>query len=217
VLHLGLEERRKRERENHKNAIIRAARRLFFEKGFKSVTVESIAKKAELSKGAIYLHYNSKEEIYAQILISDIGKFHNRFSELLKKSSSASDALLGFADIYVDFSLNDSEVFRSLMNFMIHATEMHLPPNLYNESIKITNRTINIIDQIFEYGIERGEFSANINSRVNRNAVWGMLNGIISLYLFTSNEEKKAEIIRGTVREGIETFLRGLKVAQKAI
>jgi AcrR family transcriptional regulator len=48
---LGLEERRKRERENRKNAILKAARKLFFEKGFKPVTVESIAKKAELSKG----------------------------------------------------------------------------------------------------------------------------------------------------------------------
>ena len=58
---MGLEERRKRERENRKNVILKAARKLFLEKGFKTVTVESIARKAELSKGSIYLYYNSKK------------------------------------------------------------------------------------------------------------------------------------------------------------
>ena len=214
---MGLEERRKRERENRKNAITKAARKLFFEKGFKTVTVESIAKKAELSKGAIYLHYNSKEEIYAQILLSDIGKFHNTVSDVLQQSSDATDALFHFADIYVEFFLNERELFRNLMNFMIRADCMNLPDDLYKESIQTTNKTITIIDRIFEYGIARGEFPIDINSRMNRNAVWGMLNGIIALYLFTSNEEKRAEIIRSTVKEGIEIFLRGLKIPRKTL
>ncbi len=215
VLNVGLEERRKRERENRKNAIIRAARRLFFEKGFKSVTVESIAKRAELSKGAIYLHYKSKEEIYAHILLGDIGKFHERFADLIEESSSASEALMRFAEIYIDFFLHDSEVFRSLMNFMIHAAEMNLPADLYKESIKTTNKTINIIDSILEYGIKSGEFNPDIHFHAKRNAIWGMLNGIISLYIFTSNEEKRAELIRNTIKEGMDTFIRGLKVNQK--
>jgi len=68
---MGLEERRKREKEGRKNAILKAARKLSFEKGFKSITVASIAKKAELSKGAVYLYFNSKEEIYVEILLKD--------------------------------------------------------------------------------------------------------------------------------------------------
>ena len=213
---MGLEERRKRERENRKNAIIRAARRLFFEKGFKPVTVESIARKAELSKGAIYLHYNSKEEIYAQILLSDIGKFHSKVAGVFQKSSSAEEALFRFADIYVDFFLNERELFRNLMNFMLRADCMNLPADLYKESIKTTNKPINIIDQIFQHGMERGEFPTGINFHVKRNALWGMLNGIISLYLFTSKKDKRVEVIRDTVKEGVETFLQGLKAAPKA-
>jgi AcrR family transcriptional regulator len=41
---LAFEKRRSREKENRKSAILKAARKLFFEKGFKSVTVESIAR-----------------------------------------------------------------------------------------------------------------------------------------------------------------------------
>ena len=72
IADMGLEERRKREKEGRKKAILRAARKLFFEKGLQSITVENIAKEAELSKGAVYLYFKGKEEIYAQILLASV-------------------------------------------------------------------------------------------------------------------------------------------------
>ena len=212
---MGLEERRKRERENRKNAILKAARKLFFEKGFKPVTVESIARKAELSKGSIYLYYNSKEEIYTQILLNDIDKFHKSISDLLQNPSSASESLVKLANIYVDFFLNDRELFRILMTFMLHTSDMNLPEDLHDHIVKTTNKTIGIIEQVFKYGVERGEFPATLNLRQNRNAVWGMLNGIISLHLFTGAEDKRAEVIRDTVKAGLEILIRGLDISDQ--
>lgn len=212
---MGQEERRKREKDSRKSAILKAARKLFLDKGFKPVTVESIARKAELSKGSIYLYYNSKEEIYTQILLSDIDKFHERISDLLQKSSSASEALVRLADIYVNFFLNDRELFRILMTFMLHTSDMNMPQELNDRIVKTTNKTIGIIEQIFQYGVERGEFPATLNLRQNRNALWGMMNGIISLHLFTGIEEKRAEFIRGTIKAGLEIFIRGIDVSER--
>ncbi len=213
---MGLEERRKRERENRKTAILRAARRLFFEKGFKSVTVESIARKAELSKGSIYLYYKGKEEIYAHILLNDIDKFHDRISDLLINPISASEVLIRLSSIYVDFFLNDRELFRILVRFMLHTPDMNLPEDLNNHIIKTTNKTISVIEQVFIYGIEKGEFQATLNLRLNRNAIWGMLNGIISLHLFTGIEKNRADIIQNTVKAGLEIYIRGISTALQA-
>lgn len=208
---MGLEERRKREKKNRKNAILKAARRLFFENGFRPVTVESIAKKAELSKGSIYLYFKSKEEIYTNILLSDIDKFQENFKDLLHNSASASEAITKFAIIYVDLFLNDRELFRILMTFMLHTNVMNLPDDLNNHIIKSTNRNINTIEEIFSYGIERGEFPHTMNLRLSRNALWGLLNGIISLHLFTGTESKRAEVIHSTIKAGLEIYIRGLR------
>jgi AcrR family transcriptional regulator len=205
------ERRRKREKNVRKGIILKSARRLFFEKGFKSVTVESIAKKAELSKGAVYLHFKSKDEIYTQILLEDIDKFHKRVSGLFGNGSSASAILFRLSDIYVDFFLKDKELFRILMTFMLNANHRNLPEEVENHIIKTTNKTIDIIEKILQYGIETHEFPPTINLRQNRNAIWGLLNGIISLYLFTGSESKREDLVRSTVQTGLEIFIRGLK------
>jgi hypothetical protein len=44
-----------------------------------------------------------------------------------------------------------------------------------------------------------------------QNGIWGMLNGIISLYLFTGNPKKRAERIHSTVRDSLNIFIAGLK------
>jgi AcrR family transcriptional regulator len=204
------EKRREREKENRKSAILKAARKLFFEKGFKSVTVDSIARKAELSKGAVYLYFKSKDEIYSQILLNDIDKFHERVSGLLEGGGKASDMLIQLSSIYVDFFLKDRELFRILITFMLHANHSNLPDDLRNHIIKSTNKT-DVIEKIFRYGIDSGEFSPSINVRQIRNAFWGLLNGIISLYIFIGSESRKEELIMSTIKTSLDIFIKGLK------
>ena len=205
------EEKRKKEKENRKNTILRAARRLFFDRGFKSVTVDNIAAKSEVSKGSIYLCFESKEEIYAQILISDNIALYERIKNFSATEASASQLLMEFARIYVDYFLNDNELFRILMTFMLQTGQMNLTEKQNTELIRSTNENIKIISEIIQKGIDSGEFSPIGNIRQMQNAIWGMLNGVISLYVFTGNPAKRTERIHSTVRDSLNIFIAGLK------
>jgi AcrR family transcriptional regulator len=206
-----LEEKRKKSKENRKNTILTAARSLFFDQGFKAVTIDNIAAKAEVSKGSIYLCFESKEEIYAQILISDNIALYERIKNFSAKEATASELLLEFARIYVDYFLNDNELFRILMTFMMQTSQMNLVEKQKDELIRSTNQNIIIISEIIQKGIDSGEFSPISNVRQMQNGIWGMLNGIISLYLFTGNPKKRAERIHSTVRDSLNIFINGLK------
>jgi AcrR family transcriptional regulator len=212
---LGSERRREREKEQRRNAILRAARREFFEKGFRSVTVDTIARRAELSKGAIYLYFKSKEEIYAQILLRDIDKFHDRVETLLDTSKSASDNLRQFAEVYAAFFLSDRELFRIFMNFMLQHNPVNFTPKINDHIVKSTNQTVSIIEQILQMGMEREEFPGCLNVRVCRNSFWGLLNGIIALHLFAGREETREERVLVQLRGGIELFIGGLRSEKK--
>ena len=208
---LGSERRREREKEQRRNAILRSARKEFFEKGFRAVTVDSIARRAELSKGAIYLYFKSKEEIYAQILLRDIDKFHDRVESLLDTARSAADNLRNFAEVYAAFFISDRELFRIFMNFMIQHNPVNFTPNINDHIVRSTNQTVVVIEQILQMGIERGEFPRTLDIRVCRNALWGLLNGIIALHLFTGRENTREERVRNQVRGGLEVFIAGLR------
>ena len=213
---MGIEARRKRVKELRRQAILKAARKLFFDRGFKHVTVESIAKRADISKGAVYLHFESKEEIYTQILLNDVDRHHKIITGLFKSGRSASDNLLDLAQSYVDFFLNDRELFRILMNYMLHTDHMHLPQELDKQLVKAVNRNMDMVMEAFHEGIEAGEFPATMNLSHNRNAIWGLLNGIISLHLFTGPEERREARIRSTIHEGMGIYLKGLKAASQS-
>ncbi|KUG21421.1 transcriptional regulator, tetr family [hydrocarbon metagenome] len=208
---LILEEKRKKEKENRKNTILKAARKLFFERGFKSVTVDDIASKSEVSKGSIYLCFESKEEIYAQILIGDNLALYKRLQNFSTTEATASQLLLEYSRIYVNFFLDDTELFRILMTFMLQTGQMNLTEKQNAELILSTNQNSNIISEIIQKGLASGEFSPIDNIWRMQNAIWGMLNGIISLYLFTGNPIKRTERIHATVKQGVSVVINGLK------
>lgn len=53
-------------------AILSVSSKLFLEKGFDRISVQDIANKANISKGAIYHHFSSKEEIINAVLDSQV-------------------------------------------------------------------------------------------------------------------------------------------------
>jgi AcrR family transcriptional regulator len=209
---MGLQERREKEKNSRRIRILESARTLFFAEGFKNVTVDKIAKVSELGKGSIYLYFNSKEEIYAQILLNDIEKFNEQFSALFVQKKSAAALLTEFSCFYADFFLNDPELFRILMAYMLQPDQMNLSDELNPQIINSYARSIDTIGTILQMGMESKEFPPGINLKVSQYAIWGMLNGIISLHIFSGVENRRRNKIRSTIKSTLEIFIKGLKI-----
>lgn len=48
--------------------LIRAAEKLFRRKGYEGTSVDQIARAARLTKGAVYFHFGSKEELFIEVI-----------------------------------------------------------------------------------------------------------------------------------------------------
>jgi len=73
---LGNEEREQR--------ILDAAAELFVHYGYDKTTVSDIAREAGVSKGAIYLHFKSKDELFEGLLIRELMAYNKRWLELIE-------------------------------------------------------------------------------------------------------------------------------------
>ncbi|UZE95303.1 TetR/AcrR family transcriptional regulator [Alkalimarinus alittae] len=66
--------RKEREFARREQEILLAALSLFDNPSWEQVTVDQIAKKADIGKGTVYKHFSTKDEIYARIALD----FHDR-------------------------------------------------------------------------------------------------------------------------------------------
>lgn len=64
---MGVQERREREKKGIREEILAAARALFVQEGYENVSIRKIAERIEYSPGTIYLYFQDKADILAQI------------------------------------------------------------------------------------------------------------------------------------------------------
>ncbi|PIR17087.1 MAG: hypothetical protein COV48_08995 [Elusimicrobia bacterium CG11_big_fil_rev_8_21_14_0_20_64_6] len=75
---MAILERKEREFKRREEDILAAALSLFTRDDWQAVTIDQIAAKAEIGKGTVYLHFASKDEIYARLVIEFFGDMEAR-------------------------------------------------------------------------------------------------------------------------------------------
>jgi len=66
-----------------KEKIIKAAIRIFAQKGYDGATMDGIAQAARLTKPMIYYHFKNKKELYLYLIESQVERFYNRLQDIL--------------------------------------------------------------------------------------------------------------------------------------
>lgn len=83
------QDRKRQERQARRRRIQDAARPVFIERGFSRASIEQIAKQAQLSVGAIYLYFQSKEDLYVSILETSLVELDTHLAEVRKGDAKA--------------------------------------------------------------------------------------------------------------------------------
>ena len=104
--------RKEREKAEHRRAILEAAEVVFAQKGFHSATVHEIAERAEFSVGYLYNMFQSKTDIFTELVdmraaeyIADVEKRLRRQEDPLAKVRTAISAKLDFFGRHEQFFL----------------------------------------------------------------------------------------------------------------
>ncbi|MFH1373009.1 MAG: TetR/AcrR family transcriptional regulator [bacterium] len=75
----GIKQSPKLPAETRRNQLLGAAQTLFIRNGYRATSIESIARRAGLTKGAFYYHFRSKEEILCRLLQRMADQFSTAF------------------------------------------------------------------------------------------------------------------------------------------
>lgn len=186
-----------------KENLLEAGLKLFHEKGFDNVTVESIAKACNVSKGAFYVHFNSKYDIFLE-RFKDIDDFYLSFVPSIPKEFSASEKILLFFEGQLTY-LRDvlgKELIRT-----VYSSALSLTMNENHYLASPDRNLYKIILAFVEEGVQAGEFKKDLTAEnISMLVARGMRGTIYDWIIFGDRLDPVEEI-----RMFISTLLNGLK------
>jgi AcrR family transcriptional regulator len=160
---MGIHERKEREKEQRRDDILEAAKKVFFEKGLSAATMDEIAEAVELSKGTLYLYFSSKEDLYLAVMMHGLRLLTEMFREVAEHPAPTLQKLVGFGDAYAKFSRDHNNYFR--MFLFLQTPQFHkqvsdaMTQSCHGENQKLWGHVISVI----QHGMNEGFIRPDLN------------------------------------------------------
>lgn len=155
-------DKRKVQGAETKRKLYEIAEKLFTEHDFATVNVEDITDAAGITKGAFYVHFESKDALIA-LLIADYAARadtdYKAFLDTLPSAMPASEVLLTLSEKIADTLLNTIGC-----ENMKKVYQILLAGSAGTEAVKGYNREIyTLFNSVLEKGIQSGEFKSSLS------------------------------------------------------
>lgn len=204
--------RREREKERRRLSILQAARTVFFERGFYRATVDEIARRAEISKGTVYLYFESKEAILAHLLLEGLRELVGELERAYAagESLSAEERLRRLGWAYFRFFQREPVYYRFMMAMDHGRFRETVSAEIYRQLEAISMEGLEWVVRAVEQGMADGELDCE-DARRTAAVLWAVVNGALELVehpLRRALIGLECEALYQTVTE---TVIRGLR------
>ena len=136
--------------------ILETARKVFVEKGFKKVTMKDIVEACDISRGGLYLYFESTSQIFQEVLKLETQEADDLFSDSIKEDATAADILLLFLREQKKELLRKNDTLtQAIYEFYFENQQL---PKKENRLKKQFDSAVKIIERLIEAGVESGEF-----------------------------------------------------------
>jgi AcrR family transcriptional regulator len=180
---MGIAERREREKEQRQNDIIDAAERVFFSKGYSVATMDDISQEAELSKGTLYLYFNTKEELYLAVTLRGFKILYDLFETAAAGQEQGLQQLTEIGRAYVRFSKEHHGHFKNLMFFESKSLEFDKPSPWLEAFEEQSGYIFGKLTEVIETGIHDGSLRSDVDPVMMPLLLWAQFNGILQLIM----------------------------------
>ncbi len=182
-----------------KNQVINATLECISESGFERLTLESVAKKAGISKGVVSYYFKGKEDLILQSFRAFLDHYNKKVADALSAETSALKMLEAMIDVVVFpkttpqeseclksdskhqdknktmITLPEDQFFSLLIHFYSHMKQNEKLQAVYQE---VYQQYLDGVIAILEYGVEKKEFKF-VNLLPTAYAIMAQMDGII--------------------------------------
>ncbi len=204
--------RREREKAQRREVILQAAREVFLDGRLFQGTIDDVAARAEVSKGTVYLYFESKETILALLLLEGLDSLLGRFEAAYELCAAlpASQCLERLAGAYLRFCQECPAHFRLMIAFDRGQFRERVAPELYSQVFDSSKRLLQFVADVIQRGIDSREFQA-LDAWHTTGMLWAALSGVLLLADHPLRRELMQVPVEAMFEQVVTVLLSGIR------
>ena len=161
--------------EQKREYILKKAREVFAKKGFREVTMKDIVEACEISRGGLYLYFGSTEEIFKEILTTELNNDGEETALNLSQDATMTEFLMLFLKEQKKMILRKKgDITIATYEFLFANKEDKNSARIMKSQFE---KGIVVLNKILEEGVERGEFYCE-NTKAEATNIMFVLEGM---------------------------------------
>ncbi|HYR76227.1 MAG TPA: TetR/AcrR family transcriptional regulator [Pyrinomonadaceae bacterium] len=186
---------------NKREAILRAATRVFARNGYFSSKVADIARAADVADGTVYLYFKSKEEILHSIFDQNMAEAITACRNLIENSRDPREKLRRIATLHLERLGADRDL------AVVFQVELRGSTKFMQEfSAAGFAEYLDLLCKTFEEGQRAGVFRKDLNAKVVSKILFGALDEMATNWIISKRSyklEPMAEIVMDVFLGGV--------------
>lgn len=193
---MGIKERRQRQRQQLREGILSAAREIASVEGWQAVTIRKIAALIEYSPPVIYEHFESKDEIFLELMRMGYAGQLEAVEAAASAASDPEEALLEMGHAWMDFAFRSPDLYQvmyGLGGVPFSAAETR------KEGEKIAVPMVKAIEEILR---KDGRKVQDLEGKVT--LLWATAHGLVALTMvgrIPGGQEEARSLAEHTIRD----------------
>src|SRR6266545_3900480 len=176
-----------------RDALLKAAVRVFGESGFDSATMERIAQAADVAKGTTYLYYRSKQSIYDAALGSGLAELEARTQAAMEQAADLRDAITAFVTTRAAYFFDHRDFFRMYVAALArHITSAKTKPSEFQSLI---DRQTRRLEAAIARAIARREIR-RVDPAATALAIFDITRGLVARRIMSSEPRDVAQDVQ---------------------
>jgi len=203
LLKMGITERRIRQKEEVRSAILTTAWQMVKKDGWQSLSLRKIADAIEYSVPVIYDHFHNKEAILFQFAKEGFGLLSKKLRMAKEKYEIPEDQIKAMADAYWNFALRNKEHYQLMFGIGMATCESE---KCMPEKTEFRKLLMGPIDDILSKNKKSGPNSGCLKYHT----LWSVLHGLVSIKIM-GNSDVSDELNKMVLDDAIAGFVKNLK------
>jgi len=188
------------------NAIINSALELFSKNGYDATSVADICSKANVSKGAFYHHFSSKQDLFLVLM----GIWLN---DVIALFQSVSVGTANIPQIFENMAAISGGIFDALESgfpiLLEFWTQANRQPAVWQRAVEPYRQFLEYFTELIQTGIYEGAFKKSLDPEVSARVLTSVAMGLLLQATFDPQGADWQEV----TRSGIGLLLAGMRSA----